>query len=485
MACTDTRCYNVKDYGAYGDGSNDDSGAVQDAFDDANATTDGATVYFPSGVYLLFGDTGSQGNANYTIGARVNVFGPTATIQSRQTSGDLFQFTHDYGNMHLNGIVGGASSGSGNGVTFKGAQYCRAVVNIIQWFRGANAIFRSVGASRNTHDNILHVGQMIGHDASGGNLLFESKQQDSDATVEGNTVYGGLVLKGYDYCCHFGNNDLKDTARYNKIYGALHSRGAGHPALRIYNSNNCFIGDFFYEPPESSTPTFVYFIAGNDTLIVSDNLGEGQYGNLGTKRATIVSQGLIQRHQFAITRESGIEVVRDRSRTDSWWAAFDTVNGGVEFLGGANLPAAASFKSSRDIEAPNIGRQTVDGWIRDNIPTSLTAAEMTRPQGRWRAIRPGSVTGLLLELTATQARTAGTATAEVWKATVNPSTGARTETATGLTAVLDGTNPCFAATTQAKDTDAFGVGDELFVKLASASWAPTTADARVSIEIET
>ncbi len=47
----DTALYNVKDYGATGDGVTDDRQAIQDAINAAEAT--GGTVYFPGGNYLL------------------------------------------------------------------------------------------------------------------------------------------------------------------------------------------------------------------------------------------------------------------------------------------------------------------------------------------------------------------------------------------------------------------------------------------------
>jgi hypothetical protein len=73
------------------------------------------------------------------------------------------------------------------------------------------------------------------------------------------------------------------------------------------------------------------------------------------------------------------------------------------------------------------------------------------------------------------ARTAGTLTVEV---TING-------TGTGLTAVLDGSNTQTSMATQAKDTDAFGAGSRIGVKLTTdASWAPVTADITVEVLLE-
>jgi len=126
-------------------------------------------------------------------------------------------------------------------------------------------------------------------------------------------------------------------------------------------------------------------------------------------------------------------------------------------------------------------RQTVDGWTQDNVAANQTNVELTRAVGRWRAPRAGSVTGVIV--TATEARTAGTLTATVFK---NTGLAGAAGATIGLTAVLDGTNTSRKATTQLKDTDAFAAGDELYaVVTTDAGWLPTTSDIRIAIEVET
>lgn len=134
-----------------------------------------------------------------------------------------------------------------------------------------------------------------------------------------------------------------------------------------------------------------------------------------------------------------------------------------------------------DIIAQGGFRQTIDGWFQDNVAASQTAATMTRyvagptfSLNLWVAPRNGSITAIAVK--SNTARTAGTLTVEAY---IN---GA----ASGLTAVLDGTNTTFKATTQGKDADSFSAGNEIDVRITTTSdWAPTTADVRVAIEIET
>lgn len=133
-----------------------------------------------------------------------------------------------------------------------------------------------------------------------------------------------------------------------------------------------------------------------------------------------------------------------------------------------------------DLQANGGFRQTIDGWIQDNIAASQTNVELTRAVGRFRAARSGSVTAVIATLT--EARTAGTLTVDVFK---NTGLAGVTGASIGLTAVIDATNTSRKATIQAKDTDTFVAGDELYaVVTTDGAWAPITSDLRVAIEIE-
>lgn len=85
----------------------------------------------------------------------------------------------------------------------------------------------------------------------------------------------------------------------------------------------------------------------------------------------------------------------------------------------------------------------------------------------------GSILGIAIS--GNVARTAGTLTVDVTKNGV----------ATGLQAVLDGSNAQYHSATQAKDTDTFAAGDRLGVDITTdGSWAPTTADIVVVVVVE-
>lgn len=122
-------------------------------------------------------------------------------------------------------------------------------------------------------------------------------------------------------------------------------------------------------------------------------------------------------------------------------------------------------------------RQTIDGWYQDNVPASQSATVASRlsgtAQNAFIPVRAGSITGICIWSNA--ARSAGTLTAEVY---VNGS-------ATGLQAILNGTNTTFKATTQAGGIDVFNAGDRIDIRISTdGSWAPTTADVRATLEVE-
>lgn len=118
------------------------------------------------------------------------------------------------------------------------------------------------------------------------------------------------------------------------------------------------------------------------------------------------------------------------------------------------------------------------GFGEDNLAASLTNSQLYRNVQGIEAQIPlvmsheGAIVGLAVA--SSEARTAGTATFEVYK------NGA----ATGLTAVLDATDTQYASSTQAASLDTFVAGDRLDVRVTTdGSWAPTTADVEAVVSV--
>jgi hypothetical protein len=126
-------------------------------------------------------------------------------------------------------------------------------------------------------------------------------------------------------------------------------------------------------------------------------------------------------------------------------------------------------------------RYVIDGWYQDNVVASQTdvalarLATTTEAPTRWIAGRGGCVTAVWVK--SSLARTAGTLTVKIFN---------NGSVVGSLTAVLDGTNTTFKATTQNKGTTNFVAGDELELRVTTdAGWLPVTADIRAAMEIET
>lgn len=168
--------------------------------------------------------------------------------------------------------------------------------------------------------------------------------------------------------------------------------------------------------------------------------------------------------------------------TNGTFTSLTTVNG--TFTG---TLTGVSGNFTGDLTAAGGFRQTVDGFLRPDVAASLTNQELIRfdiggvlTSTRFRAVRAGSITGVIATLS--EARTAGTLTVDVFK---NTGLAGAAGASIGLTAVIDVTNTSRKATTQAKDTDSFLAGDEIYaVVTTDAGWLPVTSDLRVAIEIE-
>ena len=118
--------------------------------------------------------------------------------------------------------------------------------------------------------------------------------------------------------------------------------------------------------------------------------------------------------------------------------------------------------------------QVVDSWYDNAVAASQTAVVLTRdasaaPQGFYPVV-DGDLLGVLAVLD--DPRTAGTLTVEVYVNGV----------ATGLSAVIDGTNPTLKITTQGIGADTFSAGDLLTLRVTTdAGFLPITANLRASL----
>lgn len=119
-------------------------------------------------------------------------------------------------------------------------------------------------------------------------------------------------------------------------------------------------------------------------------------------------------------------------------------------------------------------RYWLDGWQDDNIAANRSATRLLRFGGavtsQRTALMPRAGTITAIWLASNEARTAGTATLELWVA----------GSATGVTAVLDSATTTF--TWEACEVS-FEGGEGVELYLATTSWNPTSADMQAGIEV--
>jgi hypothetical protein len=120
--------YNVKDYGAAGDGSTSDTAAVQAAITAAN----GGIVYFPSGTYLVGSLSLPSGTTLQGEGSQV------AELKWTGTTGTLLSNGGSANNITVTGLTLDGNNTAATGIGFSGGTTFHKIrMNVIQNFSGS------------------------------------------------------------------------------------------------------------------------------------------------------------------------------------------------------------------------------------------------------------------------------------------------------------------------------------------------------------
>ena len=430
---------NVMDYGALGNGVTDDLAAINKAFEVAISTTIGSamTVDFPAGTYMV-SDTVNIPNKVIVRGsgpiARTGTPGSTIKAMTGYSGSYVVQLGGDASNsvycrlenmgVHGNNIAGltGVYSNSIN----EESGLIRCTVSDCDVY-GIHMDNSATGLCRNYLLRDLYVLHVDG--ASGAAIgVYIHGGSSPQRGIDGLTVGGeGAAL----------DVDLQIDACIGAVFERIHLENAADGILIGPNTGN-------------NALTFIG-ITGHSSLTDLIHIVDNSNSNL----------------QFiGLYKNSATNVIND-------------VQSGF-----AHTQSYIGFYGTGDVISVGGNKTILDLWYQDNVAASQTAVVLSRygsaggapayGANSWFAPRAGSILGIAVRSNA--ARSAGTLTVEVYK---------NSTTATGLTAVLDGTNTTFHSTYQKHALDAFAAGDWLVVKITTdGSWAPTTADIRVIIEVE-
>ena len=100
---------NVLDFGAKGDGTTDDTTAIQSAYNAANTSTGSVTVFFPSGTYLISNTINCTPNFGTTVPQLLGEGADTTKIQAKAAFGAKPLFKHIGGSPSPNSKWQGVS----------------------------------------------------------------------------------------------------------------------------------------------------------------------------------------------------------------------------------------------------------------------------------------------------------------------------------------------------------------------------------------
>lgn len=289
--------YNVKDFGAVGDGNTDDTEAIQSAIDAAE--TDGGIVFVPQGVYLVTPSTGLSMKSNIHLSGaghgsilkipnRANVTGNLLKVESRTDvvisnlmldgNRDEQSGSTNYGlyvaasqNCKINSVWTRSFSGVGNQVYDSDGVVvtdCTSTGNLFHGFEGEqvrgcvwkgnrgygndrHGIFISPGEVGgtgaqgniiigNSFDNNGQYGIAIGIAAAPGSELLSNGNMISNNSVRNNGHYG-ISLYYQDGSIITGN--LIESNGYIGIYG-YKSRYNQIIGNRLHNNSQAVDGGY-------------------------------------------------------------------------------------------------------------------------------------------------------------------------------------------------------------------------------------------------
>ncbi len=199
---TVTSGYNVKDYGAKGDGYTDDTAAIQKAVN-AAYSAGGGTVYVPDGTYMISPTVQVVMKSNTKLS-----LSDSATLKAKTSSGGFTTviLIHNVSNVSVTGgkIMGdrtGTATGSENkGITIIGANYVTISGVAVSGFRG-DGIYVGAGwnGAQNYAGNVLIQDFTIDNCSRNGITVISARnltiRNGQISNIDGSTPESGIDME--------------------------------------------------------------------------------------------------------------------------------------------------------------------------------------------------------------------------------------------------------------------------------------------------
>ena len=284
------RIVNVRDYGAKGDGTTDDTGAIQ------NAIMNGRTIYFPDGTYLLNkclwnASNASKSSALYIAPHQRLIFDPGAVLLRGSDAVNHMLYT---GNDSNATDYNGASDIEIIGATFDENESLSTNCTALNLSHANNIKIKDckfVNASGTWHS--IEVNSSKNVDISG--CIFENNSNEEDIQIDSANRTGNLGASDGTPCDNIHIHNCVFSCNGNPAIGG-HDRG-NHKNIRVYN--NTFSGD-------GGSRGYCAFTKNTDFIDVYNNTFEG--GTLGVSIPSPWQSNTIHDNRFyAVTTPVGGE----------------------------------------------------------------------------------------------------------------------------------------------------------------------------------
>lgn len=358
----------------------------------------------------------------------------------------------------------GDATNGGHGIIISGAQ---GTAKTITGATNATPIVITATAHGFNNGDTVGISQVGGNTNANGTRKVKNKATNtfeitdtSNVNIAGNGAYtsGGLVgLAGFPKVDEIPlHNEIDGNSIFYNKWDGIKIRGAKYTTI----SRN-----FCYENGQSTDNTY-----GNITL---DYIG-GSVNGSDNSILLNYCYGTMPQYQIKVLANVPSTILNGNVCPSTGTGDINDAGSGTIF--GWNIQSG--ILSGGELVATGGYRCTLDGWS-----ATALASQTNVQMGRFSvaagilteaiAVRAGSLVGVVVR--SDSAQLTGTCTVEVFINGV----------ASGLIAILDGTNRTIKATTQAKDTDAIAVGDTIDVRFTTtAGWTPITAVINCSVEIE-
>jgi hypothetical protein len=277
---------NVKDFGAVGDGSANDTTAF------SNAIASGRSVYVPDGTYIITFDTLSL-NANQVI------FGNGEKSILRTTGNGRVIQAANYSNIFKLRFEGNGSGSAQKGINLNGTSYSKVLGCTFYNFGGAEGdsggggIFTGLSGNANYYGSIISDCLFITNTV-GINICNRGEYSNvSNSTFIGNTT--GVYYKGgnvpFSNCnIIYNGTGVKMRDGDNEAHSSFNACGINHNTLNLdidgVGLGHQFVGCLFY--------------AGNVTVnnsvgirFTGCDIGVGTYTFSGTASAHLITGGRV------------------------------------------------------------------------------------------------------------------------------------------------------------------------------------------------